>query len=111
MKRTKINTSKNTFTKKMVKFLIAVAIIDLQLTYILAFLGSPETLQDTSGKLVTEILGVVLVYCVKSFFETREEEKIRIEEEKLSCLDVYGDLDKEIISDSSNYNRDNIRYY
>lgn len=92
MNKKRRKSSKYTFTKCMVRILLAIAIIDLQLTYVLAFLGSPETLQDTSGKLITEILGVVLVYCVKSFFETREEEKIRIEEEKLSCLDVYGDI-------------------
>ena len=64
-----------TFTKKIVSILLVVAVIDLQLTYILAFMGMTETLQETSGKLITEILGVVFVYCVKSFFETREEEK------------------------------------
>ena len=101
MRRSRKKYKKTTFTKRMVSILIAVAIIDLQLTYLLAFLGSPETLQETSGKLVTEILGVVLVYCLKSFFETREEEKIRIEEEKLSCLDVYEALDKEFLNNSN----------
>lgn len=85
----------------MVRIIIAVAIIDLQLSYVLAFLGLPETLQEVSGKLITEIIAVVLVYCIKSFFETREEEKTRIEEEKLSCLEVYNkDLDR-------NFNIDN----
>ncbi len=85
----------------MVKIILAVAIIDLQLTYVLAFMGMTDTLEETSGKLVTEILGVVLVYCIKSFFETREQEKIRIEDEKLSCLDMYGDIIKDF--DNNNF--------
>lgn len=101
MNKKRRKTTRTTFTKKMVSILISVAVIDLQLTYILAFLGMPETLQETSGKLITEIIGVVLVYCVKSFFETREEEKIRIEEEKLSCLDSYENLDKGFFDDNN----------
>ena len=30
-----------------------------------------------------EVIGVFLVYCAKSFFETRESEKVRMEEMKM----------------------------
>lgn len=50
-------------------------------------MGSPETLQETSGKLITEILGVVLVYCAKSFFENREQEKTRLEEKRIDLFE------------------------
>lgn len=104
MRRRRLNPSKNTFTKVMVKIILAVAIIDLQFTYVLAFMGKTDTLEETSGKLITEIIGVVLVYCIKSFFETREQEKIRIEEEKLSCLDMYGDINKDFSTNSFDNN-------
>lgn len=89
---------KITFTKWIVGVLIAIAVIDLQLTYVLAFMGSPETLQETTGKLITEILGVVFVYCVKSFFETREEEKNRLIRE-------VGEITSS--NDMEEYNKDN----
>lgn len=66
------------FTKIIVTITLVIALIDLQLTYILAFMGCPETLEETSGKIITEIIGVILVYCAKSFFETREEKKNEI---------------------------------
>lgn len=100
-------SSKNTFTKVMVKIILTVAIIDLQLTYILAFIGKPETLQETSGKLITEILGVVLVYCVKSFFETREEEKNKLIQSKpLTMGDITGFDDAEVLDKDMEYDTD-----
>lgn len=95
MKKRKNN--KFTYTKWIVSILITIAVVDLQLTYILAFLGSPETLQETSGKLITEILGVVLVYCVKSFFETREEEKNKLIDKALRVGDITGFDDAEVL--------------
>lgn len=65
----------------MVKIVLTVAIVDLQLTYALAFVGVAlgrdtipiaETLSIT---IVTEIIAVILGYYLKSFFETKEEKK------------------------------------
>ena len=74
---------RNTFTKKMVKIIIAVALIDMQLPFILAFMDKMNIAEELGKLIVTEIIGVVLVYCLKAFFETREEEKNRIEEERM----------------------------
>lgn len=95
-----------TFTKKIVSILLIIAIIDLQLTYILAFMGMTETLQETSGKLITEILGVVFVYCVKSFFETREEEKNKLIDKAIRAGDITGFDDAEVLDKDSKYDYD-----
>lgn len=72
-----------TFTKKAMKWIIAVALIDLQFPFILALLDKTQIAETLGGLIVTEIIGVFLVYCAKSFFETRESERVRLQEEKL----------------------------
>ena len=74
--------SRKTYTKKMMSRIITVALIDMQLPFILAYLGKTNIAETLGGLIVTEIIGVFLVYCAKSFFETRESEKIRIAEEQ-----------------------------
>lgn len=59
----------------MVKAIMMVALVDLQLSYILAFLGKEQIAETLSGDICHTIIGVCLGYFLKSFFETREEEK------------------------------------
>lgn len=72
--------SRKTYTKKMMSRIITVALIDMQFPFVLAFLDKTNIAETLGGLIVTEIIGVFLVYCAKSFFETRESEKIRMEE-------------------------------
>ena len=74
--------SRKTYTKKMMSRIITVALIDMQLPFVLAFLDKKDIAETLGGLIVTEIIGVFLVYCAKSFFETREAEKNRIIEEQ-----------------------------
>ena len=69
-------------------------------------MGMTDTLQETSGKLITEILGVVLVYCVKSFFETREEKNNELKEKMLNYSDVKGYEDEELTDKDLEYDSD-----
>lgn len=69
-----------TYTKKMMTRIITVALIDMQFPFLLAFLGRQEIAETMGGLLITEIIGVFLVYCAKSFFETKESEKTRLHE-------------------------------
>lgn len=69
-----------TFTKLWVSVLLIVAVIDLQLSYTLAFLGKDQIAETLSVAIVTELLGVVGIYMVKSFLETKEEKKHELEE-------------------------------
>ena len=74
--------SKQTFTKKWVGAIIAVALFDLQLTYILAFLGREQIAETLSGDICKVVIGTMLGYLAKAFFETREEELIKLEKEE-----------------------------
>ena len=68
------------YTQKAMTCILIVALFDLQIPYVLSFIGRENTLEDLSKTVVIEIIGVFLVYCVKSFFETKEEKKNKEEE-------------------------------
>lgn len=72
----------HTYTKKKMDQIITVALIDMQLPFILAFLGKEQIAETMGGLIVTEIIGIFMSYCLKSFFETRESEKNRIFEKQ-----------------------------
>ena len=57
-----------TFSKKWVNRLMWVAIIDLQLSYLLAFLDKVQIAETLSTTIVVEIIGVMLGYFAKAFF-------------------------------------------
>ncbi len=70
-----------TFTKRAVMVILFMALLDLQLSYLLAFLGREQIAENLSSDITKVIIGTILGYLAKSFFETREEEKVRLEEE------------------------------
>ena len=72
---------RNTYTKKLVKWILAISVFDLQLSYLLAFLGRTEIAENLSMTVVTAIIGTVITYCIKSFKETKEAEKLRFDRE------------------------------
>ena len=74
-----LNKERLTFSKKWTNILLIVGLIDLQLSYILAFLGL-NIAENLSIAIVTYIIGVFVVYSTKAFFGKKEEEKTRIQE-------------------------------
>lgn len=74
---------KTTFTKKAMSLILIVALIDMQLPFILAFMDKPQIAEDLGKIIVVEIIGVFLVYCCKSFFETKEEVLTRLREKAM----------------------------
>lgn len=60
---------KTAFTKLIVGFLLANGVVWVYLSYVLAYLGRVEIAEALSRAVVAEILGVVLVYGLKSLFE------------------------------------------
>ena len=71
--------SKKTYSKKMVKAIMTVALLDLQLTYVLAFLGREQIAETLSSDICHTIIGIGLGYFLKSYFETKQEEKMKQE--------------------------------
>lgn len=72
-----------TYTKRKMDIILKVALVDMQFPFILAFLGREQIAETLGGLIVTEIVGVFLVYCVKSYFETKESERVRLKELEL----------------------------
>lgn len=77
-----------TFTKKWVGRLMYIAVIDLQLSYLLAFLGREQIAEELSRTIVIEIIGVMLGYFWKSYIETRESEKVRLLEDEVEPVQL-----------------------
>lgn len=77
--------SKQTFTKRLVTVIIIFAEIDVQLTYVLAFLNR-EIAETLGVAIVTEILGVSLGYFIKAYLETKADRKQNLENAKFNAF-------------------------
>ena len=64
-----------TFTKRAVDAILVLSLIDLQLSYVLAFLGKDQIAESLSSTIATTIIGVMLGYFLKALFETFFEER------------------------------------
>lgn len=87
-------------SKVWTAIILVVALIDLQLSYILAFMGKEEIAETLSVSIVTEIVTVVLGYFIKSFKETKEAENIKLKNEKLKFEIEKLKMNKEEIPES-----------
>ena len=67
------------FTKMIVMVYSVAFIIWISLSYALAFLDKSEIAQDLSSQVVIVGVAAILGYMLKAFFETREEEKIKLD--------------------------------
>lgn len=79
-----------TFTKRAVAAILAVSMIDMQLSYLLAFLGKEQIAESLSSTIATTVIGVMLGYFAKALFETFFERR----EERLQAApqtEVYGE--------------------
>ena len=65
----------DTFTKALVALITVTAVIDLQLSYVLAFLDKIQIAESLSTQICTTIVGVSFVYMVRAYFDTRAEHK------------------------------------
>lgn len=72
--------SKQTYSKRATTIILAVALFDIQLTYVLAFLGMTDTAETLSITLVTEVLGVFITYSIKAYLGKKNEEELKRKE-------------------------------
>jgi len=77
-KKKKRIITKLTFSKVWVGRLLWMSVFDIQLSYILAFMGREQIAEKLAIAIVANIIFVIIPYLAKSFFETREEEKNKL---------------------------------
>ncbi len=80
-----------TYSKKAVTLILAVCLIDLQLSYLLAFLGKEQIAETLSSQIATVIIGVMIGYFLKALFETFFEKR----EDRLNGLASVGQEQEE----------------
>lgn len=64
-----------TFSKRAVAIILAVSLIDLQLSYVLAFIGKDQIAESLSSEIASVIVGVMVGYFMKALFETFFEKR------------------------------------
>ena len=64
-----------TYTKRLVAAIVTVGIIDLQLSYILAFMGKTQIAESLSVQICITILGTALTYMIRAYFDTKAEKR------------------------------------
>lgn len=73
-----------TFTKKAVTAVLFFSLLDLQLSYVLAFMGKEQIAESLSSTIASTVIGVMIGYFLKSLFETfleNREKRIRRQEQ------------------------------
>lgn len=73
-----------TFTKKAVTAVLFFSLLDLQLSYVLAFMGKEQIAESLSSTIASTVIGVMVGYFLKSLFETfleNREKRIRRQEQ------------------------------
>lgn len=73
---------KTTFTKKWVNRLLWLSCLWVTLSFVLAFMGRENIAETLAITALTEIVAVCLGYFIKSFFETKEEERMKYQRDK-----------------------------
>lgn len=70
--------NKSTFTKKKVEFLLLAGVIGAFTPYLLSAFGR-EPVEAIGLAWITEIVAVILGYYLKSYHETRQEQKQKLD--------------------------------
>lgn len=89
-----------TFSKLWVSVLMIAAIVDLNLSYVLAFLGREQIAETLSIAIVTEIIGVMAIYLIRAFLDSHYEAKDKLNKEK---LDKYQQIMGNMPSKNDSY--------
>ena len=85
--RKNYKTGLKTFTKKAVTAILIISLIDLQLSYILAFMGKEQIAESLSSTIADTVIGVMIGYFFKALFETffeKREERLNAQKDPSS---------------------------
>lgn len=97
-----------TYTKRIVGLVVFVCLIDLQLTYVLAFMDKIQIAETLSSQICVTIVGTVVVYLIRAYFDTKAEKKDEMikaglivnKESKIIPKEVVQNKLQEIINNS-----------
>jgi len=64
-----------TYTKRIVAVIVFVCLIDLQLSYVLAFMDKVQIAETLSTQICLTVLGTVIVYLIRAYFDTKAEKR------------------------------------
>lgn len=81
-KKNRKNSTKQTFTKLWMNRLLWFCCIWITFSYILASIGYTEIAESLSQTACATIIGTMIPYFLKSFFETKEEKKNELDQMK-----------------------------
>ena len=84
-----------TFTKIAVTAILGVSLVDLQLSYILAFMGKDQIAETLSATIVEMVVGVMLGYFLKALFETFFEEREKRLNKQIKSFGNESDIEGE----------------
>lgn len=84
--KSKRKTTKE-FSKKMALAILVVALVDIQFSFLLAFLGREEIAQDLAITICSTIVGVYIPYCLKAYFGKKAEVETSMQEKEVICLE------------------------
>ena len=79
----------DTFTKALVALIVIVALVDLQLSYILAFMDKIQIAESLSKQVCTTILGTALIYMIRAYFDSKAEYGNGVSKETSGMLDKH----------------------
>ena len=87
------------YTKTLVAIVVFVGLVDLQLSYILAFFGKEQIAENLSIQVCITILGTVLMYIIRAYFDDNKTEKEDKDDNKL-LKDKLEDIGFKVINDA-----------
>lgn len=80
-----------TYTKKAVKALLVIGVINAEIPYILSFFGR-DPVSELGIAWVTEVVAVILGYMCKAYHEKKQQKKQELEDWKAGKddMEVFG---------------------
>lgn len=76
-----------TYTKKAVKALLVVGVINAEIPYVLSLFGK-EPVAELGIAWITEIVAVILGYMCKAYFEKKQQKKQELDDYKAGKFEV-----------------------
>ena len=73
--------NEKTYTKRTVKVLLVIGVINAEIPFVLAAFGK-DTVETLGVAWITEIVAVILGYMCKAYFETKQQRKQDLEDFK-----------------------------